>query len=457
MEQETKYWEQVLAVKEQGWSICRLPREKHTLGVRYGFAEAAPEFRDRGLAALRRGGDGNMILDQGIIASHPKAVRIRIKEKDVIVGTSSLPSISADVDGQIEDLILRARNNIFEEELFHEINREARTLASQGVRSIDNIIHLPWLDDRQILIDVVPLEYNPAQPGAFTGAESDLAESIALSLRILQSYAHRQNLRRRSQLPPPLTERKPPRAIYAILRPILTYLQHQSALASMRSFLSTLMRPLLAAGLKSDFFSITLPTLNLSTLTEANAKSSKATVEVLIEDLVRPLESSTTVTLSASTKLQIKVRTHLYPPVLGTEYNVTTTASPSGIDVSIPSNMHFTSKFDLEDHILHLATLDTVNTISTFPMNNAVDSAELDGELWLATDPHCGELTKSFSSLGRSKRMAISIDRNKLEIKWGWLNGKPEEGRCIWDVGDGDGVKSLGEVVAEAGRYEVKK
>lgn len=39
MEQETKYWEQVLAVKEQGWSICRLPRERHTLGVRYGFAE----------------------------------------------------------------------------------------------------------------------------------------------------------------------------------------------------------------------------------------------------------------------------------------------------------------------------------------------------------------------------------------------------------------------------------
>ena len=36
---ETKYWEQILAVKEHGWSLCRLPREKHTLGVRFGFAE----------------------------------------------------------------------------------------------------------------------------------------------------------------------------------------------------------------------------------------------------------------------------------------------------------------------------------------------------------------------------------------------------------------------------------
>lgn len=39
IERETRYWGQVLAVKEQGWPICRLPREKHTLGVRYGFAE----------------------------------------------------------------------------------------------------------------------------------------------------------------------------------------------------------------------------------------------------------------------------------------------------------------------------------------------------------------------------------------------------------------------------------
>ena len=39
MEEEAKYWEQVLAIKEKGWSICRLPRERHTLGVRYGFAE----------------------------------------------------------------------------------------------------------------------------------------------------------------------------------------------------------------------------------------------------------------------------------------------------------------------------------------------------------------------------------------------------------------------------------
>jgi mediator of RNA polymerase II transcription subunit 17 len=39
METETKYWEQVLAVSDSGWAVCRLPNEKHTLGVRFGFSE----------------------------------------------------------------------------------------------------------------------------------------------------------------------------------------------------------------------------------------------------------------------------------------------------------------------------------------------------------------------------------------------------------------------------------
>jgi hypothetical protein len=44
IEVETKYWEQVLAVNEKGWAVCRLPNEKHTLGVRFGFSEGSLPF-----------------------------------------------------------------------------------------------------------------------------------------------------------------------------------------------------------------------------------------------------------------------------------------------------------------------------------------------------------------------------------------------------------------------------
>lgn len=39
VEAESKYWEDVMAVKKAGWSICRVPREHHTLGVKFGFSE----------------------------------------------------------------------------------------------------------------------------------------------------------------------------------------------------------------------------------------------------------------------------------------------------------------------------------------------------------------------------------------------------------------------------------
>ncbi|KAL9028547.1 MAG: hypothetical protein Q9196_003098 [Gyalolechia fulgens] len=40
MARETTYWQEILAAKESGWSLCRLPGEGHTLGVRFGFGEA---------------------------------------------------------------------------------------------------------------------------------------------------------------------------------------------------------------------------------------------------------------------------------------------------------------------------------------------------------------------------------------------------------------------------------
>lgn len=39
VEAESKYWEDVVAVKRCGWSICRVPRSRDMLGVRFGFSE----------------------------------------------------------------------------------------------------------------------------------------------------------------------------------------------------------------------------------------------------------------------------------------------------------------------------------------------------------------------------------------------------------------------------------
>ena len=39
IQQEVHYWEQILAIDGKSWSLCRMPKERHTLGVRFGFLE----------------------------------------------------------------------------------------------------------------------------------------------------------------------------------------------------------------------------------------------------------------------------------------------------------------------------------------------------------------------------------------------------------------------------------
>jgi mediator of RNA polymerase II transcription subunit 17, fungi type len=41
---EGKYWEEIAVVQKSGWSISRVPQERHTLGVRFGFSEGMPHF-----------------------------------------------------------------------------------------------------------------------------------------------------------------------------------------------------------------------------------------------------------------------------------------------------------------------------------------------------------------------------------------------------------------------------
>lgn len=39
VEAECRYWQDVMTIKSAGWSICRVPNERQSLGVRFGFSE----------------------------------------------------------------------------------------------------------------------------------------------------------------------------------------------------------------------------------------------------------------------------------------------------------------------------------------------------------------------------------------------------------------------------------
>ncbi|MCJ1425171.1 RNA polymerase II mediator complex subunit [Sticta canariensis] len=408
IERETKYWGQVLAVKEHGWSLCRLPREKHTLGVRYGFAEAHSDFHDRGLAALRRDADGNVDLDRGIRSSKDRVLRVRVLNQGKPTGSyGKVPDHVFD-DVPVETLIMNARNSIFDEELHHELHREARSYISHGIRCIDDRILLPYTDEKEIEIDLLSSTKDEASIDVDLSSDNLVAGSIAISLRILLSHAHRQNLRRRTLAPPRITENKTPRPMYTILRPIVENLQHRSTINSLQNFLNQVTQTLLAAGLNLGIDKPTSP-YYLKSLTTTS--TSISVTEAFIHALTTPLQSSITIRLpSGLTTIKLEVHTSLQQPFSGTNLQSSILLSQSGSTLaSIPELTQSTSPAALEDHVLHLVQLDILSLLAS--------SRDI-GDNWTIVAAHAGELGRTNRSTGISDRIFISLGKDHLDSHW---------------------------------------
>ncbi|KAL8827030.1 MAG: hypothetical protein Q9170_007173 [Blastenia crenularia] len=217
VEREARYWQQILAVKESGWSLCRLPGEGHTLGVRFGFSEAHAEFRDRGLAALRRDPDGNIKLDRGPRWQGDKQLRVRLLQNGKPTATSKQPPAPNSEDLSLPQLLLRARNSLFDSELHHELTRECRNLIAQGVHNIGTTIRFPFNENTEIEIDFVATDPELGPPLEETkDGDPTIPSAVLTTLRILLSHAHRENLIRRSQPPGPITDTPSPRRFYSL-------------------------------------------------------------------------------------------------------------------------------------------------------------------------------------------------------------------------------------------------
>ncbi|KAJ5618533.1 hypothetical protein N7528_006644 [Penicillium herquei] len=405
---ETRYWNEVLAVKEKGWKICRLPL-----------------FRDRGLASLRRSEDGSLILDKGLIPSGARFVRVRVRQ-GTRISSSSKPfmSPSGDVES-IEHRILQARDSVFEEELFHELVREARSMASSGVTTRQNLIQVPASDDTEILLDLIDAddESIDTEQKESTATDQLLADGLAHSIRILLAFAHRQNLRRRTQPPPPLTSRKRVTPEYHLLRPALGYFQHLVQLRWLESYLQEILAVLRSSGQdvpelnKKAFVSGTPPLSSLS----------QTSVETFLQKFLMPIESVFRGTLlTAQSSFTIKIRTNISAPPFGTHYDVSFNF-PSFPDLKSPGRISL--RDEVEAAITHIFLLDVVSQISSdqLPTTNSPDGTV---KKWNAIYPHLGELLLSDSTSPESNRkMKVVLSRRELSLSTFIVRGIDGVGR----------------------------
>jgi len=348
---ETKYWEQIRSVSEKGWATCRLPRERHTVGVRFGFSEAGPLFAGRGLAALRPDANGDIMLDHGI-SDNAKILQVRVSNNGVISETSYLgPQRSA--DGELEAVIEQARDSLFDEELFHEMTREARTLLSWGVTVEDDAIHLPigiadsgTRDDAQPSKQAIVLELLPRQAQATTSRTNNTTRSdnILLALRTLMTGVYRDRFKARSKAPKPLTDEKFVAPIHHILQPLMTYLKHDYA---------TTMTMQILDKMAALFGSADMNMANSSLRHDLDIQElgSSTTISQLMKLLEGPMRSTITLDLPITGRHIIQVLTQMSAPVYGTTFTISTATSFRTATKSVSNIRNST---DLELHIAKL-------------------------------------------------------------------------------------------------------
>ncbi|PNS13778.1 hypothetical protein CAC42_3271 [Sphaceloma murrayae] len=327
VEKERKYWDGILKLREEKWSVCRIPGERGMLGVRYGFPEAMGEFKGRGLAALRMGADGQVVLDRGLGRSG-KGLRVRIKKGKEVLGESHIKE-NDDDEADVGTRIKMARDSLFEEELWHEAMREGREMGGYGVHMKGNTIVMPlgYVDEpsqdldsfSSLEIDLVSTEdhYNPAKPDRS-------ANGIATALRLLLSNTHRERLERRSQVPLPLSSEKPDRPISRVIRPLLTHLHQRSASIRLHSHL---------AGVKAILSKAELNASISGTGTTFTSLSDITSTKQLLETLTKSPMSNVTLEVSSQSdkteplSLTVSHTTEFSPPSYGTLFTLTSAGS----------------------------------------------------------------------------------------------------------------------------------
>ncbi|KAI5309756.1 RNA polymerase II mediator complex subunit [Ascosphaera atra] len=158
-EDEDAFWAEIMRIKESGWTVMRAPRERNVLSVRCSSMQAGKDFRDRGLIKLRRGADGKVVLDQGLDASGPRGLRVRVERNGKVVGKSNpmwlerlrvATSKGEKID--VDERLKIKRDTLFEEELWYELGRETRALlgynATLGPMIKQKLLSWTWLDLR---------------------------------------------------------------------------------------------------------------------------------------------------------------------------------------------------------------------------------------------------------------------------------------------------------------------
>lgn len=326
MAAEGRYWEGVMGIRQAGWSVCRVPQERQTLGVRFGFSEAAADFKRNGLAPIRRGDAGEARLDIGRLGGTPERLVVTYERDGQVVGRAAPQELGGHEEEEEESLearVLGARNTIFAQELWHELTREARSLAAYNVHADGEkrlVCAIDGESNARIIVELLPVAECQHPADEAQRPEDTTAQAISLALHILLTYAHRCNELLRIRPLPPHIPRSRGQQIYTLLRPIIARLLFARHAAACTALVGSLTRTLRAAGLAASSFTLRTPQPTVADLATAGPNQPSAAVN-LVRAMLQPTDFALEVALLPGLSLTVRGRTYLVP-VTATYYHV---------------------------------------------------------------------------------------------------------------------------------------
>lgn len=259
---EQKYWNTVNTVVAHDEVLFGL-RDPATgaraIGVKYGYGDSGSSHHDQGLAVLRKDEHGEVKFAPVLntksgyrnTSKTYKYIRVKILSKIdddyMLTGQLKFGGWKKASQHEVVDDIHKARYFLFEEDLFHHLTREAKTLINYSVTIISNKIILEAGRDIIEIEAVVFDEDDDLEMYQNINAASSMnngrAQAILTFLKLMLCCYYNYNLSLRQKVPTSVTKWKQHNTHPLVLRPLLGHIRHEANVTTLDTMLRNIMRP----------------------------------------------------------------------------------------------------------------------------------------------------------------------------------------------------------------------
>lgn len=330
-DRQAKYWAELARLRAQNWPVSRLPTNSKAIVVHYGSLESKPEYRARGLASLRQNQDGSLSC-QSESATH-RSVIVRVHRNGAVTGQHSTAK-DFDAFPKLEADLMRAREALFQDELFTEASKEARTVSNMGFVCRNHSIRAKVSDGLHIeVLYAVNSSDHITQPQQ----DDDLAQFVADQLRIMLIAEHKhKHAQRALHQPAPISQKQRSPPEYVLLRSIIAQLRHKVAIVPVLEMLDEYRKCCDKTGLTFEI--------------DHDTSSNDDRGDAALTDLRLPVRSKINIRLPSGSRLDLTAETLLAPPRFGTQWLATVfNAHSCGTTTFPPTNDQSVLRSSFED------------------------------------------------------------------------------------------------------------